>query len=41
VLENKVTTCDKAPPWSFGLTKLMHNLAKRGLLGESSGESVL
>jgi fumarylacetoacetate (FAA) hydrolase family protein len=36
VLENKVTTCDKAPPWAFGMTDLMHNLAKRGLLGAAS-----
>jgi fumarylacetoacetate (FAA) hydrolase family protein len=40
VLENKVTTCDKAPPWAFGMTDLMHNLAKRGLLGSASEESV-
>jgi fumarylacetoacetate (FAA) hydrolase family protein len=32
VLENKVTTCDKAPPWAFGMTDLMRNLARRGLL---------
>ena len=32
VLENKVTTCDKAPPWAFGLSDLMRNLAKRELL---------
>ncbi|MFL6547353.1 MAG: fumarylacetoacetate hydrolase family protein [Povalibacter sp.] len=32
VLENKVTTCDKAPPWSFGIAELMSNLARRGLL---------
>jgi fumarylacetoacetate (FAA) hydrolase family protein len=37
VLENKVTTCDRAPPWSFGVTDLMQNLAGRGLLtGESA-----
>jgi fumarylacetoacetate (FAA) hydrolase family protein len=41
VLENKVTTCDEAPPWAFGMTDLMHNLARRGLLGSVSGESVL
>ena len=40
VLENKVTTCDKAPPWAFGMTDLMRNLAERGLLGAASGESV-
>jgi fumarylacetoacetate (FAA) hydrolase family protein len=32
VLENKVTTCDKAPPWTFGLSDLMRNLSSRGLL---------
>jgi fumarylacetoacetate (FAA) hydrolase family protein len=32
VLENKVTTCDKAPPWSIGIAELMRNLARRGLL---------
>jgi fumarylacetoacetate (FAA) hydrolase family protein len=32
VLENKVTTCDKAPPWSIGIADLMRNLARRGLL---------
>jgi fumarylacetoacetate (FAA) hydrolase family protein len=32
VLENKVTTCDKAPPWTFGIAELMTNLARRGLL---------
>ena len=32
-LENKVTTCEAAPPWTFGLSALMQNLAARGLLG--------
>ena len=32
VLENKVTHCDTAPAWSFGIGDLMRNLAKRGLL---------
>jgi fumarylacetoacetate (FAA) hydrolase family protein len=32
VLENKVTTCDKAPPWTVGIGELMQNLARRGLL---------
>jgi len=32
VLENKVTTCDQAPPWSFGIADLMRNLVRRGLL---------
>ena len=31
-LENKVTTCAAAPPWTFGLSALMKNLAARGLL---------
>ncbi|MEJ1961417.1 MAG: fumarylacetoacetate hydrolase family protein [Gammaproteobacteria bacterium] len=38
VLENKVTTCDKAPPWTFGVKDLMRNLAGRGLLGAVAGE---
>jgi fumarylacetoacetate (FAA) hydrolase family protein len=33
VLENKVATCDRAPPWVFGVSDLMRNLASRGLLG--------
>jgi fumarylacetoacetate (FAA) hydrolase family protein len=32
VLENKVTTCDQAPVWAFGIADLMRNLARRGLL---------
>jgi fumarylacetoacetate (FAA) hydrolase family protein len=32
VLENKVTTCDQAPAWGFGIADLMRNLARRGLL---------
>jgi fumarylacetoacetate (FAA) hydrolase family protein len=31
-LENKVTTSDRAPPWTFGVGELMRNLASRGLL---------
>jgi fumarylacetoacetate (FAA) hydrolase family protein len=31
-LENKVVDCDVAPPWSFGISALMTNLARRGLL---------
>lgn len=31
-LVNRVTTTDKAPPWTFGVTALMTNLARRGLL---------
>jgi fumarylacetoacetate (FAA) hydrolase family protein len=36
VLENKVTTCAEAPPWTFGLGDLMQNLASRGLLATSA-----
>ena len=32
-LENVVTTSDRARPWTFGMTQLMDNLARRGLLG--------
>jgi fumarylacetoacetate (FAA) hydrolase family protein len=32
-LENVVTTCDQAPPWTMGVSALMRNLAGRGLLG--------
>jgi fumarylacetoacetate (FAA) hydrolase family protein len=32
VLENKVTRCETAPAWRFGVSDLMHNLAARGLL---------
>ncbi|MGA2126066.1 MAG: fumarylacetoacetate hydrolase family protein [Xanthobacteraceae bacterium] len=31
-LVNVVTTCDRAPPWTFGSAALMRNLARRGLL---------
>ncbi|MEZ5848441.1 MAG: fumarylacetoacetate hydrolase family protein [Geminicoccaceae bacterium] len=31
-LVNRVTTSDKAPPWTFGATALTRNLASRGLL---------
>jgi fumarylacetoacetate (FAA) hydrolase family protein len=39
VLENKVTTCDKAPPWTFGVADLMRNLASRGLLRANTGSA--
>jgi fumarylacetoacetate (FAA) hydrolase family protein len=32
VLENEVTTCDQARPWTFGISALIRNLAGRGLL---------
>jgi fumarylacetoacetate (FAA) hydrolase family protein len=32
VLENRVTTCKAAPPWNFGISDLMRNLVRRGLL---------
>jgi fumarylacetoacetate (FAA) hydrolase family protein len=31
-LANRVTTCDRAEPWTFGAGALMCNLAARGLL---------
>ena len=31
-LVNRVTTSDKAEPWTFGITALMQSLAQRGLL---------
>ena len=31
-LENRVAHCEDAPPWTFGVTALMRNLAERGLL---------
>jgi fumarylacetoacetate (FAA) hydrolase family protein len=31
-LQNRVTTCDQAPPWTFGIAELMSNLAARNLL---------
>jgi fumarylacetoacetate (FAA) hydrolase family protein len=36
VLENKVTSAEQAPPWTFGLSGLMRNLAARGLLDGSA-----
>ena len=35
-LENIVTTCDRAPPWTMGISRLMRNLAGRGLLGDAA-----
>jgi fumarylacetoacetate (FAA) hydrolase family protein len=32
VLENKVTTSKDAPAWTFGISDLMRNLSKRGLI---------
>ncbi|CAL1692668.1 hypothetical protein MMB232_02849 [Brevundimonas subvibrioides] len=32
VLRNRVTSCEAAPPWTFGISALMTNLAGRGLL---------
>lgn len=31
-LANRVNHCDKIPPWTFGVSALMRNLAARGLL---------
>jgi fumarylacetoacetate (FAA) hydrolase family protein len=36
VLENEVTRCDLAPPWTFGVADLMRNLAARGLIQRPS-----
>jgi fumarylacetoacetate (FAA) hydrolase family protein len=33
-LENKVTTSQQAPSWTLGISALMRNLARRGLLPE-------
>jgi fumarylacetoacetate (FAA) hydrolase family protein len=35
-LENKVTKCENAPKWHFGIGDLMRNLAGRGLLGSAT-----
>lgn len=32
VLQNRVTYSHEAPPWEFGMTALMRNLSRRGLL---------
>ena len=32
VLRNRVASCEDAPPWTFGISSLMSNLARRGLL---------
>lgn len=34
LLANRVTTCEAAEPWTFGITALMRNLAARGLLAD-------
>jgi fumarylacetoacetate (FAA) hydrolase family protein len=31
-LVNRVTTSDQAPPWRYGVSALMRDLARRGLL---------
>ena len=31
-LVNRMKNCDVCPPWTFGSSHLMRNLAKRGLL---------
>jgi fumarylacetoacetate (FAA) hydrolase family protein len=36
-LVNRVNHTDKIAPWTFGISALMENLAKRGLLGPWSG----
>jgi len=35
-LENRVATTDTAPPWRFGISQLMTNLAARGLIGKDA-----
>lgn len=35
-LENRVVTTDTAPPWLFGISQLMTNLAARGLIGNDA-----
>lgn len=32
ILQNHVAYCEQTPPWAFGISALMHNLSKRGLL---------
>lgn len=32
VLENRVTACERAPRWAFGVSALIRNLAARGLI---------
>lgn len=32
LLENRVGTCDRIPPWDYGIARLMHDLARRGVL---------
>lgn len=32
-LVNRMKRCDQCPPWTFGTSHLMRNLARRGLLG--------
>jgi fumarylacetoacetate (FAA) hydrolase family protein len=40
-LVNRVTTSKAAPPWTFGISALMRNLASRGLLAaEPTGASI-
>ncbi|HEY4113746.1 MAG TPA: fumarylacetoacetate hydrolase family protein [Rhizomicrobium sp.] len=36
VLENRITTSNAAPPWTFGIGDLMRNLSARGLLSRST-----
>ena len=36
-LTNRVTYCDEAPPWTFGTSALMKNLASRRLLPAATG----
>jgi fumarylacetoacetate (FAA) hydrolase family protein len=36
VLENRIATSKAAPPWTFGIADLMHNLSDRDLLSRSN-----
>lgn len=36
-LTNRITFCDQAPPWTFGTSALMKNLASRRLLPAATG----
>ena len=38
-LANRIATSDQAPPWRFGVSHLFRNLAKRGLLNQTGGDT--
>jgi len=37
-LVNRVDTCDRVPPWTYGVSALVHDLARRGLLDPAPKE---